>query len=93
MMHVCVGGESDLVTLVRLVLEAEGKAEGRVVGLQQSITVLALVQPAHGVVQLLEPVLQVLLHAVPVGQEAAHDPRQRQVVPEICALEHRNKNK
>lgn len=90
-MHVCAGGESDLVPLVGLVLEAEGQAEGRVVGLKQSIAVLALVQSAHGVVQLLEPVLQVLLHAVPVGQEATHDPRQCQVVPQICALKHRNK--
>ena len=85
-MHTHTDTHTDLVPFVGLVVEAEGQAEGGVVGLQQGVPVMPLVQSAHGAVQLLQPVLQVLLHAVPVGHEPAHDPCQRQVVPQVCAL-------
>lgn len=75
-----------LVSFMGLVLETEGQAERCVVGLQKSISVLALVQCSHRSVQLLKAILHVLDHAVFVGEVSTYNPRHGQVVPQICAL-------
>lgn len=56
-------------------------------GLQQGVSVLALVYSSHCIFKLLQPILQVLLRPVPVGQVATHHPCHRHVVAKICALQ------
>lgn len=75
-----------LVSFMGLVLKAEGQAESSVVGLEQSISILALVESSHRCVQLLKAIFHILDGSVSVGEVTAYNPRHRQVVPQIRAL-------
>lgn len=69
-----------------LIREAKGHTEGVIVALQESVSVLALVQSGHGALKLLQPCTQVLLGPPPAGQVGLHHLAQREVVACICTL-------
>lgn len=84
--HTHAHKNTDLVSIVGLVGEAEGHTEGVIVVLQEGVSVLTLVQSGHGDLELLQPRAQVLLVPPPTGQVGLHHPAQRDVVPCICTL-------
>lgn len=71
---------------MRLVLKAERQTKCSVVGLKQSISILALVESSHCRVELLKAIFHILEGSVSVGEVSAYNPRHRQVIPQICAL-------
>lgn len=75
-----------LVSLVRVVVEPEGEAEGCVVLLQQRISVSTLVQRCHGSLQLPEACLLRLLNAPSTGQVAPHHPLHREMEAQVATL-------
>lgn len=77
---------ADLVSIVRLVGEAKGHAEGVVVLLQEDVSVPVLVQARHGVLELLQPPAEVLLGPRPTGEVCLHDLAQGEVVPCVRTL-------
>lgn len=77
---------TDLVSIMGLIWEAKGHTEGVIVVLQEAVSVPALVQFGHGVLELLQPRAQVLLCPPPTGQVGLHHMAQREVVPCICTL-------
>ena len=84
--HTRTHTNTDLVSIVGLVGEAEGHTEGVIVVLQEGVSVLTLVQSGHGDLELLQPRAQVLLVPPPTWQVGLHHPAQRDVVPCICTL-------
>lgn len=77
---------TDLVSIMGLVGEAKGHAEGVVMVLQQRVSVVALVQSGDGFLDLLQPRGQVLLGTPPTGQVSLHHPTHSEVVSHICTL-------
>lgn len=77
---------TDLVSVVGLIGEAEGHAEGAVVLLQEGVSVSPLVHSGHDVLELLQPGAKVLLSPRPTGEVRLHHLAQREVVPRICTL-------
>lgn len=76
-----------------LIGEAKGHTEGVIVILQETVSVLALVQTGHSALELLQPRVQVLLGPPATGEVGLHHLAQRQVVPCICTLRWTKKKK
>ncbi|TNN82823.1 hypothetical protein EYF80_006780 [Liparis tanakae] len=62
--------KADLVSVMGLIGEAKGHAEGVVMVLQEGVSVVALVQPGHGALELLQPRAQVVLGPPATGQSS-----------------------
>lgn len=69
-----------------LIGEAQRHAESVEVLLQESVSVLTLVQARHGALELLQPRAQVLLGPPATGQVGLNHLPQREVVPCVCRL-------
>lgn len=86
LLHAHTAKDTDLVSVMRLIREAEGHTEGVIVILQEAVSVLVLVQTRHRALELLQPRVQVLLDPPVTGEIGLHHLAQRQVVPCICTL-------
>lgn len=69
-----------------MVVESEWKTEGRVMLLQQSVSVSALVQGRHGRLQLLKTRLLRLLNTPPAGQVTPYHTIHREMETKVAAL-------
>lgn len=75
-----------LVSFMGLIRETKGHTESVIVVLKEGVSVPALVQSGHCLLELLQPCAKILLGPPSTGQVGLHHPSQREVVPYICTL-------